>query len=137
MQSYYRLWPTHGNTYAVLLIRTGSTHRHLHKTPKKKESRDFPERVVQPCALDLDSELPRCGPRARTSRLHVWPLNATNGVSGTISARIRGRGNCLCSGSKGGWWMLRPAGVVSGLRADHLGTDRRLVPPDRSSWRNA
>ena len=25
--------------------------------------------------------------------------------------------------------MLRPAGVVSGRRADHLGTDRRLVPP--------
>ena len=31
---------------------------------------------------------------------------------------------------KGGWWTLRPAGVVSGPRADDLGTDRRLVPPE-------
>ena len=100
MQSYYRLWPTHGNTYAVLLIWTGATHRHLHETPKKKESRDFPERVVQPCALDLDSELPPM--RSAGSHLHVWPLNATNGASGTISARIMGEGKLLMLEVEGG-----------------------------------
>ena len=29
-------------------LQTGATHRHLHKNPKRKGSRDFPERVVQP-----------------------------------------------------------------------------------------
>ena len=52
-------------------------------------------------------------------------LSADNGGGEIVDAR----------GRRLGWWMLRPAGVVSGPRADRLGTDRRLVPPEAdSNW---
>ena len=67
-------------------------HTHVYTEPKRNGSRDFP--VVESLPRDRNSELLRRGPRARASRRHVWPFDITNGVSGAISARIRGRGNC-------------------------------------------
>ena len=69
-------------------------HNHTYKTPKEMEVATSLIAAVESSSHDLNSEPLRRGPRARTSRRHVWPFDATNGVSGAISARIRGRGNC-------------------------------------------
>ena len=58
MQSYYRLkrfMRQHLNGFTYRDWRHPQT---FTQNPKEKESHDFPERVVQPCSLDLDSELP-------------------------------------------------------------------------------
>ena len=48
----------------------------------------------------------------------------------------KGEGKLLMLGvGKGGWWMLRPAGGVSGPLAEDLGTDRRLVPREADGKR--
>ena len=130
MQSYYRLKRYTRQHLRSFTYRDWRHPQTFTQNPKEKESCDFPERVAQRCTLDLDSEPPPMRSAACTSRLHVSLLNATNGASGTISARIMGEGKLLMLGVEGGWWMLRPAGVVLGPRADRLGTDRRLVPPE-------
>ena len=119
MQSYYRLLPTHGNTFAVLL----TDWRHpqtFTQNPKEKESRYFPERVVQRCVLDVDSE----PPPMRSAGSHPAPARVATqrherGFRHYLSAD-NGGGKLLMLGVE--WWMLRPAGVVSGPRADRLGT---------------
>ena len=120
----------HGNTYAGLL-RDWRHPQTFTQNPKEKESRDFPERVVQPCSLDLDSELPptwSAGSYLAPAR--VAAQRHERGLRRYLSAD-KGEGKLLMLGvGKGGWWTLRPAGVVSGPRADDLGTGRRLVPPE-------
>ena len=102
MQSYYRLKRYTATLTQFLLTETGATHRHLHKTPKKKKVATFLNASSSLALSTSTPSLPRCGPRARTSHLHMWPLNATNGASGTIAAQIMGEGKLLMLGVEGG-----------------------------------
>ena len=62
------------------LNKTGATHRHLHKNPKRKGSRDFPVRVVQPWRPQ--PRAPRRDLRARAARSSRRPPDSSDGVLG-------------------------------------------------------
>ena len=57
-------------------------HTHIYKKPKRKGSRDFPERVVESYSRDRNSESLQRGPRARAVRCSCRPPDSTDGVLG-------------------------------------------------------
>ena len=68
--------------------RTGATHTHVHTEPKRKGSRDFPERV-EAFLGDRNSEPLRRGPRARAARPSCGPPDSTDGVLGETDGVFR------------------------------------------------
>ena len=72
------------------------------KTPKEKEVATSLCASSSPPLSTSTPSSPRRGLRARTSRLHVWPFNATNGVP-ALSQRGKGGGEIVDAwGRKGG-----------------------------------
>ena len=99
-------------------------HRHSLKTPRKKKSCDFPERVAQRCTPVLDSNpsLPRCGPRlAPHAPARVAAPRHERGFRRYLSAAFLGGGKSL---------MLRVKGENGGCSVPPTQSrDRGLIVP--------
>ena len=102
----------------------------IHSKPQGKRKLRLPWFASSSVASSTSNpSLPRCGPRLAPRACTCSRSTPRTGLPALYQRGLWGREIVDAQGRRGEWWMLRPADVVSGPRADRPGTWQKARPP--------